>query len=61
MSENEKKILLYRELHNTGKWQAKNGVFPEIMFVTTTEYRCKRLIDLLNGLNGKVLTLDDIK
>lgn len=61
MSENEKKIQLYRDLHDTGRWQAKNGPFPEILYVTTTEHRQKRLSTLLEGMKARVLTFADIK
>lgn len=61
MAENERKIRLYRELYATGRWQAKNGAFPEILYVTTTEHRRSRLAALLDGMKARVITVDDIR
>lgn len=61
MAENERKIRLYRELHDTGRWQAKNGAFPEILYVTTTEHRRNRLIALLDGMKARVITVGDLR
>ncbi|WP_169083254.1 replication-relaxation family protein [Paenibacillus sp. PL91] len=60
MAQNERKIGLYRELCATGRWQAKNGPFPTIMYVTVSEYRHKRLTALLHGMDAKVLTIADL-
>ncbi|MFC5650924.1 replication-relaxation family protein [Paenibacillus solisilvae] len=61
MAINEKKIGLYRELRDTGRWQAKNGPFPEVLYVTVSEYRQKRLATLLDGMNARVITVGDLR
>ncbi|CAH1194669.1 hypothetical protein PAECIP111892_01794 [Paenibacillus auburnensis] len=61
MSQNERKIALYREIRDSGRWQAKNGAFPEILYVTVSEYRRKRLATLLDGMNARVLTAGELR
>uniref|UniRef100_UPI0013598F89 replication-relaxation family protein n=1 Tax=Paenibacillus sp. USDA918EY TaxID=2689575 RepID=UPI0013598F89 len=43
MAANERKVAAYRELQDTGKWQAKYGDFPTLLFVTTSDYRRNKL------------------
>ncbi|MFD1957149.1 replication-relaxation family protein [Paenibacillus thailandensis] len=59
-TQNERKIALYRGLCDTGRWQARNGPFPEILYVTVSEHRRKRLTELLAGMNARVLTVNEM-
>ncbi|MGG1600972.1 replication-relaxation family protein [Paenibacillus naphthalenovorans] len=61
MTANEKKIVAYRELRESGKWQAKYGAFPTVMFVTTSEHRRQKLRGLCGDLKAEVMTFNDIK
>lgn len=61
MSQNERKIALYRELHESGLFQKKYGHFPRIMFVTVTESRINKLQSLLDGLIHEVLNANDVR
>ncbi|HZG81780.1 MAG TPA: replication-relaxation family protein [Brevibacillus sp.] len=62
MSANAKKIDKYRQLRETGLFQKKfNGEFPLIKFVTTTEYRKKKLRALLDGVKADVLTFEELR
>lgn len=63
MAQNQCKIDMYRSLKDTGRWQAKNGPFPAILFVTVSEYRRDRLRAMLDkaGLESQVLTRDDLR
>ncbi|MFD2615717.1 replication-relaxation family protein [Paenibacillus gansuensis] len=61
MAANERKIELYRELRESGRWQQKYGVFPSILYVTVSEYRQKRLRAIMGDLKAEVLTVADVK
>ncbi|WP_339192030.1 replication-relaxation family protein [Paenibacillus sp. FSL E2-0230] len=61
MAQNERKIALYREIRDSGRWQAKNGAFPEILYVTVSDFRRKRLAALLEGMKARVLTVDELR
>lgn len=63
MIENEKKIKKYAELKETNAMQNANKYFPQLVFVTTTEDRRRKLIKLCDNhnLSNIVLTIDDIK
>lgn len=51
MSQNRRKIEKYKKL---------SGRF-ELIFVTTTEYRRRRLTDLCRGLNVKIYTYEELR
>ena len=53
MGNNAKKVKAYREL-------AKHGPFT-LIWITTTEYRRKKLQALCEGLDTQVYTIADIK
>lgn len=61
MSQNEKKIDMYKRLQASGRWQAKHGPFPEVLYVTISEYRKEKLSRMFGELQGKVMTINDIK
>lgn len=63
MIENEKKIKKYAELKETNAFQNVHKYFPQLVFLTTTEHRKRRLIQMCRNYNmaNLVLTLDDIK
>jgi len=61
MAQNEKKINMYKRLRVSGRWQAKNGPFPEVLYVTISEYRKEKLSKMLGDLQGRVVTVNDIK
>lgn len=61
MAANERKIASYRELRDTGRWQARYGEFPAILYVTTTEHRRARLKAVLDGVKAEVMTFDEIR
>ncbi|MED5015933.1 replication-relaxation family protein [Paenibacillus chibensis] len=61
MAANERKVLAYKELRNSGKWQAKYGTFPNVLFVTTTEQRKAKLIAASSDLSIEVITFNDLK
>lgn len=61
MAANERKIAAYRELRDTGRWQARYGEFPAILYVTTTEHRRTRLMAALSGMKAEVLIFNDLK
>lgn len=61
MKENRAKIERYKALQERGIVAHKLGYFPELIWLTTTEYRRKQLTDLCEGLTAKVYTIDDIK
>lgn len=61
MADNAQKINLYRELKDTGLFQKKYGSFPTLLFVTTTEYRQKKLRDMLEGMQSEILIINDLK
>lgn len=61
MKMNEGKLAAYRSLRDSGKWQARYGNFPTILFVTISEYRKEKLIAAAGDLKTKVLTFNDLK
>lgn len=61
MTANAKKIEMYRALRETGLFQRKFGEFPVIQYVTTTEYRRKKLRALLDGMKAEVLVIGELK
>lgn len=61
MKKNEKKIEMYLECREKGKFPSKQyGGFPKVVFVTTTEYRQKRLRSMMNKLKHDVLLDKDL-
>ncbi len=61
MQANAKKIAQYRELHDSGRWQQKNGAFPTILYVTISEYRKRRLAEMLGGMKAEVMTIEELR
>lgn len=61
MAVNERKVELYKDLRDSGRWQARYGAFPLLLFVTSSEHRRKRLGALLDGLDSEVITFDDLR
>ncbi|WP_160045663.1 replication-relaxation family protein [Paenibacillus sp. USDA918EY] len=61
MAANERKITAYKELRDSGRWQARYGNFPTVLFVTTSEYRKGRINDMSGDLKMEVMTFDDLK
>lgn len=61
MKENRNKIDKYRGLFENGAMEAHFGYFPLIIWLTTTELRKKKLVQLCNGLPYMVYTVNDIK
>lgn len=56
MYKNKIKVEKYRRLIEKGVFQKT----PEILWVTTTEYRKKRLLELCDGLDAKVYLRGDL-
>ncbi|OMF59157.1 hypothetical protein BK138_08475 [Paenibacillus rhizosphaerae] len=61
MKANEGKIAAYRALRETGKWQARYGEFPRLLFVTSTNYRKERITRAVGDLVTDVVTLIDLR
>ncbi|MCM3497660.1 replication-relaxation family protein [Paenibacillus lactis] len=61
MAANERKIAAYRELRDSGRWQARYGEFPAILFVTSSEHRRKRLTAAVGDMRAEVVTFDDLR
>lgn len=61
MAANERKVMAYKELRDSGKWQAKYGAFPNVLFVTITEHRKAKLIAVSTDLNIEAITFNDLK
>jgi hypothetical protein len=61
MKENEKKVKRFKELRDTGLMQRNYYSFPKIIWLTTTEYRRKKLNELCKDLDVEVYTVEDIK
>lgn len=61
MAANERKVAAYRELQDTGKWQAKYGDFPTLLFVTTSDYRRNKLKGIAGELKAEIITFSDLK
>lgn len=58
MKKNQLKIEKYRILIERG---AFGMIAPKFIWITTTEYRRKELLNLCEGLNTQVFTLSDFK
>jgi hypothetical protein len=61
MKENRNKIEKYRGLFEKGIMTTHFGYFPLLIWVTTTELRKKKLVELCKGLPYMVYTIHDIK
>lgn len=61
MKENRNKIEKYKGLFENGLMKSHFGYFPSIIWLTTTELRKKKLVELCKGLPYLVYTMDDIK
>jgi hypothetical protein len=61
MKENRNKIEKYRKLFDNGVMKTHLGYLPLLIWLTTTELRKKKLIELCKGLPYMVYTIDDIK
>ncbi|MFC0188509.1 replication-relaxation family protein [Fictibacillus aquaticus] len=61
MSENRKKIDRYKKFRETGVFQKNYGHFPELIWITTTEYRRQQLKKMCDGLTCEVFTIADFK
>ena len=61
MAANARKIGTYRELRDSGRWQARYGEFPIVLFVTSSEHRRKRLIESAGDLVVEVITFEDLR
>ncbi|MFD2702765.1 replication-relaxation family protein [Paenibacillus shunpengii] len=63
MAQNQRKLDMYRALKDTGRWQAKNGPFPLLLFITVSVYRAERLREILSksGMDAQVLTIEDLR
>lgn len=61
MKENASKVRKFENLHKNGLLEKKLFYFPRIIWLTTTELRRKKLIELCKGLpKVKVFTYDEI-
>lgn len=61
MKENRSKIEKYRGLYGNKGMETKLGHSPQLVWITTTELRRKKLTELCNGLPYSIYTLDDIR
>ncbi|MBT2729451.1 replication-relaxation family protein [Bacillus sp. ISL-75] len=61
MKENRNKIEKYKGLYKNKSMENKLGHIPPLLWVTTTELRKKKLVELLKGLPYAVYTINDIK
>lgn len=61
MAANERKIAAYRDLRDSGRWQARYGEFPTVLFVTASEHRRKRLAASVGDLIAEVVTFEDLR
>lgn len=61
MKKNRGKIVQYKGLFENGALKQHLGHFPLLIWVTTTELRRKRLLELCEGLPVKVYTINEIK
>jgi len=53
MASNIRKIALYKELRDSGRW--RNGPFPFVTYVTVNESRAKRLNEALRGIGEAII------
>ncbi|MBT2736179.1 replication-relaxation family protein [Bacillus sp. ISL-7] len=61
MKENRNKIEKYKGLYKNQGMEKKLGYVPPLIWVTTTELRKKKLVELCKGLPYGVYTINDIK
>jgi hypothetical protein len=61
MIENRKKMKQYIGLYKNESVKGSLGYFPQLIWVTTTEYRRKQLEELCKDIPSVVYTLTDIK
>lgn len=61
MVENRKKIDKYKAMQAAGVFQKQFGYFPKVIYLTTSEYRKKKLSGMLEGIPFEVYTHGDIK
>jgi hypothetical protein len=63
MNVNIKKIEKYAELKSTNAFQKQFGYFPQLVWLTKTEHRKRRLVSLCREkqLSNFVATLDDVR
>lgn len=61
MKDNRVKISKYTGLFENGALKEHLGYFPLLVWLTTTELRKKKLIELCSGLPNQVYTIDDIR
>ncbi|MFD2680636.1 replication-relaxation family protein [Bacillus seohaeanensis] len=61
MIENRKKMKQYIGLYKNESVKESLGYFPQLIWVTTTEYRRKQLEELCKDIPSVVYTLTDIK
>jgi Replication-relaxation len=63
MAENRNKVEKYKRINESGIFQnhRKYGYFPKLIWLTTNEYRKKKLFEMCKELPCEVYTLDDIR
>jgi Replication-relaxation len=63
MTANRKKIEKYKKLYESRLFQNHKdyGYFPLLLWVTTNDYRQKKLLELCRGIPCNVFMIDDIK
>jgi hypothetical protein len=61
MKENRTKIANYKGLFANKTIHDHFGYFPKLVWLTTTDFRKKQLIDLCKGLPYAVYTINDIR
>ncbi len=61
MKENTAKIIQYTGLYQNGALKKHLGYFPKLIWVTTTEYRRKKLRELCKNLPCDVYTTEELR
>ncbi|MBH0166295.1 replication-relaxation family protein [Fictibacillus sp. 7GRE50] len=63
MTANKKKIEKYKKLYESKMFQNHKdyGYFPTLLWLTTNDFRQKKLLELCRGLPCNVFMIDDIK
>lgn len=61
MKANRAKITQYKGLFDNGSIKEHFGYFPLLIWLTTSNFRKRQLIELCKGLPYAVYTIDDIK
>lgn len=63
MTANKAKIEKYKKLYESKMFQnhKEYGYFPLILWITTNDYRQKKLLELCKGIPSNVFTIEDIK